>query len=137
VRWAASSSESGQFIRQWPNQFGQMLGKEFTEGIEPSGGQWQKLALARALYREPKVLILDEPTAAVDAESETRIVRRLSQSTEQTVILIAHRFSVLRSSDRICVMEAGSVKEVGTHEELLDSPGTYARLFNMQAAAYQ
>jgi ATP-binding cassette subfamily B protein len=114
-----------------------MLGREFTNGVEPSGGQWQKQALARALYRESKVLILDEPTAAVDAESESRILRRLSRSDDRTVILIAHRFSVLRSTDRICVMEGGSVQEVGTHEELLDSPGTYARLFNLQAAAYQ
>jgi ATP-binding cassette subfamily B protein len=134
---AAQVSEAGRFIRSWPQGFQQMLGKEFAGGVEPSGGQWQKLALARTLYRDPPVLILDEPTAAVDAESETRILGQLNSRPGRSIILIAHRLSVLRHTDRICVIEGGILTELGSHDELLDSSGTYARLFTLQAAAYR
>jgi len=138
VEEAGLESEADRFIRNWPQGYDQMLGREFAGGIEPSGGQWQKLALARTLYRGPSVLVLDEPTASVDAESEARILERLSTDSDyRSVVLIAHRFSVLRKTDRICVIENGSVKELGTHNELMESEGTYSRLFSLQAAAYQ
>ena len=115
-----------------------MLGKEFTEGIEPSIGQWQKLALARTFYRDPKVLILDEPTSSIDAEAEAKIFEKLELlPKDRTVILISHRFSTVRQADKIGVIEDGELKESGTHEDLLELNGTYANLFNLQAKGYK
>lgn len=138
VKEAARASEADTFIEEWEKKYDQMLGKEFTEGIEPSIGQWQKLALARTFYRDPRVLILDEPTSSIDAESEAKIFEKLEAlPRDRTVILISHRFSTVRQADKIGVIEDGELKELGSHEDLLKLNGTYARLFNLQAKGYQ
>lgn len=135
---AAKAAEADAFILEWEKQYEQMLGKSFTNAMEPSVGQWQKLALARTFYRDPRVLILDEPTAAVDAEAEAKIFERIQQvSSGRTTILISHRFSTVRQADRIAVIKDGGVSELGTHEELIKHDSDYARLFKQQAKGYQ
>ena len=138
IKAAAQASEADAFIEEWEWQYEQMLGKSFSQGVEPSIGQWQKLALARTFYRDPRVLILDEPTSSVDAEGEAHIFERIeSAGRERTVILISHRFSTVRHADRIAVLENGVLTELGAHEKLLAHDGTYARLFKLQAKGYQ
>ena len=138
VKEAAKASEADIFIEEWERGYNQMLGKEFTGGVEPSIGQWQKLALAKTFYRDPRVLILDEPTSSIDASSEAKIFERLEMlPQDRTVILISHRFSTVRKARKIAVIEDGGIKEFGTHGELLKLKGTYARLFNIQAKGYQ
>ncbi|MDP3696554.1 MAG: ATP-binding cassette domain-containing protein, partial [Candidatus Taylorbacteria bacterium] len=138
VKEAAKASEADTFIEEWEKKYEQMLGKEFTEGVEPSIGQWQKLALARTFYRDPLVLILDEPTSSIDAEAEAKIFEKLEAlPKDRTVILISHRFSTVRQADKIGVVEDGQLKELGSHEDLLKLNGTYARLFTLQAKGYQ
>ncbi len=112
-------------------------GREFPDGIDPSKGQLQKLALARSFYRDPGLLILDEPTASIDAEAEARIFDELEAlPRDKTVILISHRFSTVRKADRICVFKDGIVAEHGTHDDLMRLGKIYARLFKIQAAGY-
>lgn len=140
IEHAAARAEAHQFITNWRDQYDQQLGVEFAGGINPSGGQQQKLALARTLYRSPWVTILDEPTAHVDADAEQRIFEQLEigLSREQTLLLISHRFSTVRKADKICVIDGGRVIELGSHEELMAiRDGTYARLFALQAKGYQ
>ena len=138
VEAAAKDADADPFIRKFPKGYDQQLGREFTDGIEPSGGQWQKLAIARVLYRKARVMVLDEPTAAVDAESEMKIFEALEKlPDDQTVILISHRFSTVRQADEIVVIEDGKVSEQGSHEALLKLKGTYARLFSAQAEGYR
>jgi len=135
---AATRSGADSFIRQWDKQYNQMLGKNFTGGIQPSVGQWQKISLARTFYRQPQIMILDEPTASIDAEAEAQIFDQLNQMKQQhTLILISHRFSTVRHADKICVIKSGRLAEYGTHEELLKKKQTYARLFNLQAKGYK
>lgn len=138
VQKAAKSSEADIFIEEWENKYNQMLGKEFSEGVEPSVGQWQKLALARTFYRDPKVLILDEPTSSIDAEAESKIFDKLeSLPDDRTVILISHRFSTVRYAHRIAVIDQGKLIELGTHQDLINLGGEYAKLFNLQAKGYK
>lgn len=138
IKAAAQASEADAFIEEWERQYEQMLGKSFWQGVEPSIGQWQKLALARTFYRDPRVLILDEPTSSVDAEGEAHIFERIeSAGRERTVILVSHRFSTVRHADRIAVLERGILTELGAHEKLLAHGGMYARLFKLQAKGYQ
>lgn len=138
VKEAAKASEADVFIEEWEKNYEQHLGKQFTGGIEPSIGQWQKLALARTFYRDPKILILDEPTSSIDAEAEAKIFERLEAlPKDRTVILISHRFSTVRRANHIAVIEKGTVKEFGTHNQLLKLKGTYAKLFKLQAKGYQ
>lgn len=138
VKEAAKASEADTFIEEWEKKYESMLGKEFTEGIEPSIGQWQKLALARTFYRDPKVLILDEPTSSIDAEAEAKIFEKLELlPRDRTVILISHRFSTVRQADKIGVIEDGELRESGIHEDLLKLNGIYANLFNLQAKGYK
>jgi len=138
VKEAAKASEADTFIEEWEKKYEQMLGKEFTEGTEPSIGQWQKLALARTFYRDPRILILDEPTSSIDAEAEAKIFEKLELlPKDRTVILISHRFSTVRQADKIGVVEEGGLKELGTHEDLLKLNGTYANLFTLQAKGYK
>lgn len=133
---AATTSESLEFIERWEKRFDQQIGVEFG-GIDPSKGQKQKLALARTLYRKPQVLILDEPTASVDAESEAHIFDSI-EALPNTVsaILISHRFSTVRRADSIVVMEHGTVLEQGSHDELMKKKGRYAELFTTQLEGY-
>ena len=115
-----------------------MLGKWFDQGHQLSGGEWQKVALARAFMRDAQILILDEPTAALDAEAEYELFARMQElTTGKTAIFISHRFSTVRLADRIMVLEEGGLIEQGTHEELLALGGRYAELFNLQAASYR
>ncbi len=138
VRLAARQSGAEAFIGEWARQYEQMVGREFPDGIDPSKGQLQKLALARSFYRDPRLLILDEPTASIDAEAEARIFEELETlPRDKTVILISHRFSTVRKANRICVLRDGTVEEQGTHEELIRLGKIYARLFQIQAAGYQ
>ncbi len=135
---AAKNSEAETFINDWDKKYEQMLGKEFSEGVEPSIGQWQKLALARTFYREPNIFILDEPTSSIDAEAETKIFEKLEKLPEdRTVILISHRFSTVRRADKIGVIENGELREFDSHKNLLKNGKTYARLFKMQAKGYE
>lgn len=141
ARWQ-TSAEKGMaqpFIEQMPQRFGTQLGRWFKSGQELSGGQWQKIALSRAFMRtKADILVLDEPTAAMDAEAEFQIFDRLRSLTKnQMVILISHRFSTVRMADKIMVLSAGELSEQGTHEELLQAGGRYARLFRLQAAGYR
>jgi len=138
VKEAAKAAEADIFIEEWEKSYDQLLGKAFTEGKEPSIGQWQKLALARTFYRNPRVMILDEPTSSIDAEAESKIFEKLEKlPSDRTVILISHRFSTVRQANRIAVIESGGIKELGNHEELLKINGIYSRLFNLQAKGYK
>lgn len=138
VKHSAEASEAHTFIEQWEHQYEQQLCNEYTEGKQPSVGQWQKLALARAFYRNANILILDEPTASIDAEAEMKIFKKLEDlPKDKTVILISHRFSTVRQADKIAVIEGGVLSEFGTHKELLKLKKTYAKLFNLQAKGYK
>ncbi len=138
VARAAMQGRADGVIAKLPRGYDQMIGKRFKNGVELSGGEWQKIAIARAYMREADVLILDEPTAALDARSEFEVFQRFKElSKGKTAILISHRFSSVRMADRILVLAGGAVEAQGTHEELLARPGRYAELFELQAAGYR
>ena len=135
---AAGRSMADRVIARFPAGYDQMLGRRFDGGIDLSYGEWQKVALARAYMRDAQVLILDEPTASLDARAEHEVFRRFAELTKgKTAILISHRFSTVRMADRIVVLEKGSVLESGAHDELLARGGRYAELFNLQAEGYR
>ncbi len=135
---AAHQSLADTVIEKLPMKYEQPLGRKFAKGIELSGGEWQKVALARAYLREADVLILDEPTAALDARAEYEVFKRFAELTKgKTAILISHRFSTVRMADRILVLDKGNLLEIGTHEELLAKNGRYAELFYLQAEGYK
>ncbi len=140
-RWriAAHKGTATNFIESLPESYDTQLGRWFKGGQELSGGQWQKIALSRAFMRSgADILVLDEPTSAMDAEAETKLFDQFRTATEnQMAILISHRFSTVRRADKIIVLSGGRLIEQGTHEELLEQGGRYARLFEMQAAGYQ
>jgi ATP-binding cassette, subfamily B, bacterial len=135
---AAERGGADEVVERLPEAYDTMLGAWFEKGQELSGGQWQKIALSRAFMRDGEVLVLDEPTAALDAEREFEIFQRFRELTDGKIaLLISHRFSTVRMADRIVVLENGHLTELGTHQELLIRNGTYAKLFNMQAAGYR
>ncbi|HEX5869352.1 MAG TPA: ABC transporter ATP-binding protein [Longimicrobium sp.] len=135
---AAERSLASEVVETLPERYRQMLGRRFDGGVDLSGGQWQKVALGRAYMRDAQLLILDEPTAALDARAEYGVFRRFAELTEgKMAILISHRFSTVRMADRILVLEHGRVLEEGTHDALLALEGRYAELFNLQAAGYR
>lgn len=135
---AAERGGADEVIVELPEGYNTMLGRWFEKGFELSGGQWQKLALGRAFMRDGEVLVLDEPTAALDAEREYEIFQRFHDLTAGKIaLLISHRFSTVRMADRIAVLDHGQVTELGTHLELLQLDGTYARLFSLQAEGYR
>ena len=135
---AASSSLADAVIDGLPQKYHQMIGKRFRNGVELSGGEWQKVAIARAYMRDAQVLVLDEPTAALDARSEFEVFQRFKElSAGKTAVLISHRFSSVRMADRILVLSGGRVEASGTHDELLAQKGRYADLFELQAAGYR
>lgn len=138
IERSACRSGADEVIARLPDGYDQMLGKRFKKGVEISGGEWQKIAIARAYMREAEVLILDEPTAALDARSEFEVFKRFKElSTAKTAVLISHRFSSVRMADRILVLADGTVEASGTHEELMAQSGRYAELFELQAAGYR
>ncbi len=135
---SAQQSLAHPMIEKLPGRYDQVLGRRFNGGIELSGGEWQKIALARAYMKDAQLLILDEPTSALDARAEYEVFLRFAELTKgKTAVLISHRFSTVRVADRILVLEKGELLEIGSHEELLKSNGRYAELFKLQAMGYQ
>jgi len=135
---AAENSLAASLLPRFSKGYQQMLGRRFDEGVDLSGGEWQKIALARAYIRDAQVLILDEPTAALDARAEYEVFLRFSELVAgRMAILISHRFSTVRMADRIIVLRHGKVEEQGSHEELLANGGLYEELFAMQAKGYR
>ena len=138
LKTAADKSMADEVIERLPRDYEQMLGRRFENGVDLSGGEWQKIALARAYLRDAQVLILDEPTAALDARSEFEVFQRFAELTAgKSALFISHRFSTVRMADRIVVLENGKIAEDGNHEELLNLGGRYAEMFEMQAASYR
>jgi ATP-binding cassette subfamily B protein len=135
---AARRSLAHEMIERLPDGYDQIVGKRFRTGVDLSGGEWQKIAIARAYMRDAQLLILDEPTAALDARAEFEVFQRFKElSHRRSAVLISHRFSSVRMADRILVMADGEIEAVGTHEELLAQRGRYAELFELQAAGYR
>ena len=138
IETSAQRSMADVLASNLPGAYDQMLGKRFADGVELSGGEWQKVALARAYMRDAQLLILDEPTSALDARAEYEVFKRFAELTKgKTAVLISHRFSTVRIADRILVLESGELIEIGSHEELLMKGGRYAELFDLQAMGYR
>jgi ATP-binding cassette subfamily B protein len=138
IEYAAEKSLADGVIAKLHLGYDQMLGRRFEGGVDLSGGEWQKLALARAYLRDAQLLILDEPTASLDARSELEVFERFAELTSgKMALLISHRFSTVRMADRIVVLEAGRLVEEGNHTQLIDLGGRYAAMFEMQAASYR
>ncbi len=138
LRLAARKSGAEELIARFPDGLDQMLGRRFEEGVDLSGGEWQKFAMARAYVRDAQILILDEPTAALDAIAEYEVFQHFAELTSGKIaVLISHRFSTVRMSDRIVVLEGGAIREQGTHQQLVASGGRYASMFELQAASYR
>jgi len=138
IRAAGRKSLAHDIIERLPGGYDQMLGRRFEGGVDLSGGEWQKFALARAYMREAQLLILDEPTATLDARAEFKVFQRFAELTrERMAVLISHRFSTTRMADRILVLADGEIREQGTHDQLVALGGRYAELFELQAAGYR
>jgi len=138
IRDSARRALADEVIDALPEGYGQLIGRRFKNGVDLSGGQWQKIAIARAYMRDAQVMILDEPTAALDARAEFEVFQRFKELSEQrTAVLISHRFSSVRMADRILVLADGRIEASGTHAELMAQGGRYAELFELQAAGYR
>lgn len=138
IRDAARRALADEVIESLPRGYDQLIGRRFKTGVDLSGGQWQKIAIARAYMRDAQVMILDEPTAALDARAEFEVFQRFKElSAQRTAVLISHRFSSVRMADRILVLAEGRLEASGTHAELLAQGGRYAELFELQAAGYR
>lgn len=138
IRKAARRAMADEVIEALPHKYEQMIGRRFRNGVDLSGGQWQKIAIARAYMRDAQVMILDEPTAALDARAEFEVFQRFKElSDDRTAVLISHRFSSVRMADRILVLAEGTLEASGTHAELMAQRGRYAELFELQAAGYR
>jgi ATP-binding cassette subfamily B protein len=135
---ALQNARSEWLLKKMPNGLDSKVGRLFEGGQDLSGGEWQRLALARLMYRDADIWVLDEPTSSLDPEAEASIFAELKENLKGRIgIVISHRFSTVRIADCIAVIDGGRVSELGTHEELLASQGRYARLFELQAAAYR
>ncbi|MBO3273180.1 ABC transporter ATP-binding protein [Hymenobacter defluvii] len=138
IQSAAAQSLADSVVKKLPQGYDQIIGRRFAGGVDLSGGEWQKIALGRAYMRDAQLLILDEPTAALDARAEYEVFQRFNELTQgKTAVLISHRFSTVRMADRILVIEQGKFIEIGSHQELLARGGRYAELFQLQAAGYR
>jgi len=135
---AADKSLASSLLGRFTEGYRQMLGRRFEGGIDLSGGEWQKVALGRAYMRDSQVLILDEPTAALDARAEYEVFKRFSELVAgRMAVIISHRFSTVRMADQIIVLDRGQIIERGSHDELVKLGGRYATLFNLQAQGYR
>ena len=135
---SAKQSLADSMVQRLKGKYEQALGKRFNNGVELSGGEWQKIALARVYMKDAQLLILDEPTSALDARAEFEVFQHFSELTKgKSAVLISHRFSTVRMADRILMLDNGEIIEVGSHEELLKTNGRYAELFHLQAMGYQ
>jgi ATP-binding cassette, subfamily B, bacterial len=138
LQQSARKSLAEGVVAKLPAGYEQMLGRRFDGGVDLSGGEWQKVALARAYLRDAQVLILDEPTAALDARSEFEVFQRFAELTAgKMAVFISHRFSTVRMADRIVVLQNGKIAEEGDHDALRRMGGRYAEMFEMQAASYR
>src|SRR5580704_827419 len=138
VRRSAEKSMADDVVGKLASGYEQMLGRRFDGGVDLSGGEWQKVALARAYLRDAQVLILDEPTSALDARSEYEVFQRFADLTAgKMALFISHRFSTVRMADRIVVLENGRIAEEGSHDALTRLGGRYAEMFELQAASYR
>jgi ATP-binding cassette subfamily B protein len=135
---SAEKSLAHLLAEKLPDKYDQALGRRFNNGVELSGGEWQKIAIARAYMKDAQLLILDEPTSALDARAEYSVFQRFAELTKgKTAVLISHRFSTVRMADRIVVLHKGQIIEMGSHEELIKKNGHYAELFMLQAKGYK
>src|SRR5580700_2974871 len=138
LQQSAQKSMADEVVGRLPHGYDQMLGRRFDGGVDLSGGEWQKVALARAYLRDAQILILDEPTAALDARSEYEVFQRFAELTAgKMALFISHRFSTVRMADRIVVLENGKIAEEGSHDQLASLGGRYAEMFEMQASNYR
>lgn len=138
LKQVLNEADALDFVKKYPKYLDQVLSERYKEGIRPSGGQWQKIAIARLFYRDAPILILDEPTASIDAVSEARIFDNVYKFMNgKTVIIISHRFSTVRNADRILVLDKGKIIEEGTHETLMKKKGKYFNAFSLQAKGYK
>ncbi len=138
IKHSAEKSLAAGVVKDLPKGYDQMLGRRFDDGVDLSTGQWQKIALGRAYMRDAQILVLDEPTASLDARAEFEVYQRFAElTTGKMAILISHRFSTVRMADRILVLEGGRIAEEGSHRQLVALGGKYAELFEMQAAGYR
>ncbi len=138
IRAAAKKTYAEKVIQKLPRGYDQLLGCRFEGGMDLSGGEWQKIALARAYLRDAQLLVLDEPTAALDARAENEVFQLFSELTKgKMALLISHRFSTVRMADRILVLQKGEIAEQGRHEQLVKDGGLYAEMFELQAASYR
>jgi ATP-binding cassette subfamily B protein len=138
VHEAARAGDAHDFVMELSRQYDTLLSRHFTDGADLSGGQWQRLAVSRAFYRDAPLLICDEPTANLDARAEHEVYRRLRDlAAGRTVVLITHRMASVREADRIYVLDHGAVVEEGDHRSLMTADGIYAQLFTLQASAYR
>ena len=134
---AARQAGIDDVVRGLPDGYGTMLSKEYAGGVDLSGGQWQRIAIARCFFRNAPLVILDEPSAALDARAEEEVFRSLRElCADRAVVFISHRLSTATMADRVIVLEGGQIVEAGTHEDLIERRGTYWRLFSLQAARY-
>jgi ATP-binding cassette subfamily B protein len=138
VHGAARAGDAHDFVMELTRQYETLLSRHFTDGADLSGGQWQRLAVSRAFYRDAPLLICDEPTANLDARAEHDVYQRLRElASGRSVVLITHRMASVREADRIYVLDHGALVEEGDHATLMAADGIYAQLFTLQASAYQ
>ncbi|MCG7316352.1 ATP-binding cassette domain-containing protein [Brevibacillus laterosporus] len=134
---ASKLAGADKMIKQFPQQLNTQLGKNFADGYQISGGQWQRIAISRAYMRDANLYILDEPTAALDPQAEQEVFTRFRELTQQKMgLFISHRFSTVRYANHILVLKQGEIIEAGTHRELIAKNGAYSSLFHMQASSY-
>jgi ATP-binding cassette subfamily B protein len=134
----AKLAQIDEWIQSLPLKYDNPIGRDFEKGVSPSSGQWQRLAIARTLFKNPEIMVLDEPTSNVDPQAEENIFNQiLATGLDKIILFISHRFSTVRRANKILVLENGKISEQGTHDQLLNADGTYARLFRLQAKNYQ
>ncbi|EKD87209.1 MAG: ABC transporter related protein [uncultured bacterium] len=131
---AAKKSQAHEFIQEYPNKYDTYLARDLKDGVSPSGGQWQRIAIARVFYKEPKLIILDEPTSAIDALAEEEIFSNIKGfSKDKTVVIVSHRFATVKKADYIYVIDDGEIIEKGEHSQLVSKDSLYSKMYNAQS----